>query len=65
MSWQASAVAVAVLLLQQTLGRAVSLRWRHTLWVLVLLLPENLRSHLAAVRNAGRMRRDQFLSEAD
>jgi beta-lactamase regulating signal transducer with metallopeptidase domain len=37
MSWQAAAIAVLVLLLQHTAGRVVPQRWRHALWMLVLL----------------------------
>ncbi len=37
MSWQAGVIALVVLLIQQTLGRFISHRWRHALWTLVLL----------------------------
>jgi beta-lactamase regulating signal transducer with metallopeptidase domain len=37
MSWQAAVIAIGVLALQQTVGRFISHRWRHALWMLVLL----------------------------
>ena len=41
-SWQATALAAVVLLVQWSVGRRLSARWRHALWLLVfarLLLP--------------------------
>ncbi len=35
-SWQASLLVIAIALLQFTLGKRLSARWRHALWLLVL-----------------------------
>lgn len=65
-SWQASVIIVLVLLAQWVLGRRLTPRWRHGLWLLVVLrlaLPYSVQSpvslfqwvkpHLAAVGTAG------------
>ncbi len=65
-SWQASVIVVLVLLAQWLLGRRLTPRWRHGLWLLVVLrlaLPYSVQSplslfqwvkpHLGAIATAG------------
>ncbi len=54
-SWQASLLAILVLAVQAALGRRLNPRWRHALWLLVLLrliLPTLPESNLSLYRFA-------------